>query len=286
MTQNKCARCGANVPHGSNVCPQCGQIQSPTVPIAPTSGSHTQPLPSSPKPKGKVSIALVAGLCIAAALIGGAAAFFISSKANEPETPAEQTTETEASVGGRTSEVHEEGGVTPYATAPRKLRTIPLEMGNNVAPQAGNTYVTANLLDGDPATCWAISADDEDNMDMSGITGPRFRFARPVKLSHIVLQNGYAKSVKRFKENSRAASFHIFNADYTHPSDFEMATEFLFDGPVVDTPEPQTLHIDPKLESNNKIKSIIMAFWPDDIIEGTRWNDLSISEIEFYGWEQ
>ncbi len=244
--------------------------------------NNTQPLrPANSSAKGKLSPLAVALICAAVAVVAVGITLLVvnSNNDNDANLTANTAEAAPASID------HSPSKRTPAQQPPKKLKVASVRTFRNIPPEAGNTYVAQNLIDGDPATCWAVHSDDPDNMDMSGIAGPTFKFARPVKLSHIVIRNGYAKNKKRFVENSRPSAYHIFNADYTHPSDFEMATEFLYDGDVTDTPAPQILKIDPDLESNNNITTINFSFWPRDIIHGTRWDDLSISEIEFWGWQ-
>lgn len=242
--------------------------------------NNTQPLrQGNSSGKGKLSSMAVALLCIGAAAIGVVVTLLVVGASDDSKAPAGNAEDVTANVSFQNQQSVRNHPV------PQKLKVASVSTIKNIPSEAGNTYVAMNLIDGDPATCWAVKADDPDNMDLSGIAGPTFRFSRPVKLSHIVIRNGYAKNKQRFMENSRPSAYHIYNTDYPHPSDSEMATEFLYDGDVTDTPAPQILKIDPNLESNNKITSISFAFWPVDIIHGSKWDDLSISEIEFWGWQ-
>ena len=242
--------------------------------------NDTQPIrQSGHSDKRKLSPMFTALLCIGAAAIGVVITLLVVGSSDDTKAHANNAEESTSHAD------HNAHQSDRHQSAPQKLKVASVSTFKNIPAEAGNTYVASNLIDGDPATCWAVNADDSDNIDMSGIGGPTFRFSRPVKLSHIVIRNGYAKNKQRFMENSRPSAYHIYNTDYTHPSDYEMATEFLYDGDVTDTPAPQILKIDPDLESNNKITSISFAFWPVDIIHGSRWDDLSISEIEFWGWQ-
>lgn len=154
-----------------------------------------------------------------------------------------------------------------------------VEYRDNLKSQFGNTYEHFNMLDGNLSTAWAISLDKASFKD-GKLYGPTFS-VHCKKLSHIVLCNGYAKNDASYKNNSRAAHIIFCNVDNIIGEDEE--SSFLYEGILKDTPEPQTLSINGK--ANKNIRQIQIIFPVDGIRRGARWNDLCISEVEFWGWE-
>lgn len=162
---------------------------------------------------------------------------------------------------------------------PKKLTVQNVEYRDNLKSQAGNTYEPFNMLDGNLRTAWAISL-DKASYEGGRLYGPTFT-VRCKKLSHIVLCNGYAKNDASYKNNSRAA--HIIFCNVDNMSGVDDESSLLYEGILKDTPEPQTLSINEK--ANKNIKQIQMIFPVDGLRRGAKWNDLCISEVEFWGWE-
>ena len=162
-----------------------------------------------------------------------------------------------------------------------KLTVSNVTFWDNVEAQGNNTYVPANMLDGNPATTWALNPDEVSN-DGEFIFGPVFTL-QCKKLSRIVIRNGYAKSEEAYKNNSRASRIIFYNAD--NESGEVEQTSYLFEGILKDTPDKQTLEIDPDIPCNNDIKTIEILFPLDGIRYGAKWRDLCISEIEFWGYK-
>ena len=165
--------------------------------------------------------------------------------------------------------------------SPVKLTVKSVEYWDNVLDQGSNTYVPTNMLDGDPATAWAVNLDNA-SYDDDKLYGPVFTL-RCRKLSHIIIHNGYAKSQEAYSNNARALRIIICNAN--NVSDEDETAFFLFNGSLNDTPEWQTLRIEQNLACNNDIRKIQLIFPVDGLKKGSKWNDLCISEVEFYGYE-
>ncbi len=163
--------------------------------------------------------------------------------------------------------------------SPQLLTVQDVEYWNNVEPQGGNTYEPTNMLDGNPSTAWAVHLDNA-SFDSDKLYGPIFT-VRCKKLSHIVLRNGYAKNDASFANNSRASRIIFCNAD--NVSDEDEDASYLYEGVVKDTPAPQTLSV--RGSANQDIRQIQMIFPVDGLRRGAKWNDLCISEVEFWGWE-
>lgn len=164
--------------------------------------------------------------------------------------------------------------------SPRLLTVANVEYWDNVKDQGGNTYGPNNMLDGNPATAWAVNL-EKASYDCDKLYGPTFTL-RCKKLSHIVINNGYAKSDEAYKNNARASHIIFCNAD--NVSDEDEQASYLFEGILKDTPDKQTLNIDPNLSCNNDIKKIQLIIPIDGLRHGTKWNDLCVSEIEFWGY--
>ena len=160
--------------------------------------------------------------------------------------------------------------------APVKLKVVNATSYYYLSPQSGNTYGPWNMLDGNIATTWAVSLNDNRIYEGSLIYGPVFEVPCK-KLSHIVIRNGYGKSASAYINNARARriSFEI-------EGNGELGG---FEASLKDTPDPQRLNAPSSADWNNNIVSIQLVFDADGgVIKGTKWNDLCISEIEFWGW--
>jgi hypothetical protein len=163
-----------------------------------------------------------------------------------------------------------------------KLSVENVEYLDNVVNQGTNTYVPSNMLDGDPATAWAVNLDNA-SFDSDKLYGPVFTL-NCSKLSQIIIRNGYAKSQDAYKNNARA--LHIIFCDAEKVGDENEATSYLYDGMLEDTYDAnQILEIASNASCNQNINKIQMIFPKDGIRYGAKWNDLCISEIEFYGYK-
>ncbi|MCF0223259.1 MAG: hypothetical protein HUK20_03240 [Fibrobacter sp.] len=70
--------------------------------------------------------------------------------------------------------------------------------GDHLANQAGNNYNPKNMVDGNVQTAWALPY-------RSGEVILQFNLKkRAATLDYIAINNGYGKSEKRFRQNSRA----------------------------------------------------------------------------------
>ena len=175
---------------------------------------------------------------------------------------------------------HKKGtDMSGVAGSPVVLTVQNVEYWDNLKAQGGNTYVPANMLDGNPSTAWAVNL-DRASYDSDKLYGPTFT-VRCKKLSHIIIRNGYAKDETSFRNNSRASRIIFCNAD--NVSDENESASYLYEGIVKDTPEPQTLKVNGN--ANSDIHEIQMIFPIDGLRRGAKWNDLCISEVEFWGWE-
>ena len=174
-------------------------------------------------------------------------------------------------------------GEVSAQSAPTKLKVVKASYNYSLAPQGGNTYGPWNMLDGNIATAWAVSLNDKRIYGGDGDCGPYWIWG-PVfevpckKLSHIIIRNGYGKSASSYIYNSRA-SFINFEIEGN-------GNLGGFNANLKDDPAPQRFNAPLKEEWNNNIVTIQISFDSQrGIIRGSKWNDLCITEIEFWGWK-
>lgn len=256
MALIKCTKCGHELSDKATVCPKCGN----KITIVEEKKSSTT----------KIIIAVV----LMALLVCGA--FLFLNKGDEANKDATNVETAEAANVNETNEFDR--------TKAKLLKVVKVEYSNNLAAQAGNTYEAKNLCDGDSTTAWAVNLDNESIYDCDMLYGPLFT-VNCKKLSHIVIRNGYCKNADSFKNNTRAAKV-VF---YSYVEDSEDDGErVLYDGSLRDKPTPQRLEIPLDLDGNSDIKQIGMNFNTQlngGYYAGAKWNDLCISEVEFWGFE-
>ena len=164
---------------------------------------------------------------------------------------------------------------------PLKLSVKNVEYWNDVEEQGTNTYKPENMIDGNPATAWAVNL-DKASFDNDKLYGSIFTL-NCSKLSHVIIRNGYAKSQEIYSNNTRALRVIFCNADYVSGED--EAASYLYEGILEDSPDLQTLEIASDTPGNHNIRKVQMIFPIDGLRHGTKWNDLCVSEIEFYGFK-
>ena len=137
-------------------------------------------------------------------------------------------------------------------------------VGSHLEPQAGNTYNPKNIADGDSTTTWAIPFKGKGSVILD-------LHVKSKGIENIEIYNGYGKSEKRFKQNSRAKEISIYS-DKIDPS------KLLWRGDLKDTMGFQQVPLTsfPKETSHIFIRI-------HSVYLGTTWNDLCISEVKFFG---
>ena len=167
---------------------------------------------------------------------------------------------------------------------PHKLLVSNIEYGAISESQETNTHGLLNMIDGKPSTAWVVNL-DQASYDCGALYGPIFTL-HCKKLTHIVIHNGYAKSYEAYQNNARALRLIFCNFDYLvdYLTEENEQLSYLFEGIIKDTPEEQTLVVDPKKYCNDDIKKIQIIFPVDGLRYGTKWKDLCVSEIEFWGY--
>ena len=130
------------------------------------------------------------------------------------------------------------------------------------------------MCDGNPSTTWAVGLYNY-NPYVDGFWGPIFTL-KCKKLSHIIIRNGYCKDNNSYKNNARTTGISFIN--------FKNQA-VLYEGPLKDTSKPQRLDVFSDSEGNNNLEQVGISFFDYDFIPGAKWNDLCISEVEFWGYE-
>lgn len=172
----------------------------------------------------------------------------------------------------------------------RKLRVTEVRDNYNVlAPQGLNTYYGKNMFDGDPTTGWAVKL-SEGIIDSDTFYGPLIT-VNAKSLDHVRIMNGYGKNRNAFLKNTRAAWITLYRDDYmegVYPDECDI----IYNGPLQDTMEFQTLQVNPEFDNSRptrRVGIIIPSYYEDEdnggggYYMGTKWDDLVISELEFYG---
>jgi len=253
MALIKCSKCGHDISDKASICPKCGNK-----------------IVVSEEKKNSTTRIVVAIVLVA--LIACGAFFFLKNgsqeKTNVAATEADSVFETPRFDRNKA----------------KLLKVVKVEYSSSLAAQAGNTYEANNLCDGDSTTAWAVNLDNESIYDSDMLYGPLFTVSC-FKLSHIVIRNGYCKNEETFKNNTRAAKVVFYSYVENSEGDDE---RILFDGSLRDKSTPQRLEIPFELEGNYNIKQIGMNFNTQrngGYYAGEKWNDLCISEVEFWGFE-
>ena len=270
MALIQCEECGHTVSDSARACPKCG------CPIAAVNKTPRRVPEGKPK-NNKLWLwfaAAVAALC----LIGGGVYAF--TKAG-PKTKVQyrQTTEIDDN-GTHTTIKNVDNSVTDneMQSEPQKLQVTKVEYAHCLAPQAGNTYYGMNMCDGNLTTAWAVKLSNDAIWGGEGnLYGPTF-WVKGKKLSYIIIRNGYCKNNKSFNNNTRASwiSFNILNADGSSRDYCDMDLN--------DTQSSQRINFSRDLDPNN-ITKIQMTFTEGCFYHGAKWDDLCISEVEFWGYE-
>ena len=259
-----CPICGELITNGVNVCPYCNESLNLHVDMESIENekSNIKIIENQKKPgKNKKKTLLITLLFIG---IISAICFLMSNSDN-----------------GNSSQQEEIYVSNDRVATPKKLNVINVEYWDNLNDQGNNTYVPANMLDGNLSTAWAVNL-DKASYDCDKLYGPIFTI-KCKKLSHIIVRNGYAKSNDSFKNNARASRIIFCNS--ANVSDEDEQSSYLYEGTLKDTPDEQTLKISQDMPCNNNLTTVQMIFPVDGLRRGVKWNDLCVSEVEFYGYE-
>jgi len=290
MALIKCTECGHMISDKATRCPKCGcPVSTKNLPQA---NDQSRPMQNAPttgyiydenRGKGhKWLYTIIAFLVVSTIGLGYMAwenGFFGDNNNSKEAVILSDTIEAshekdimpENKMESRTATA--EKNVAPAVEQPQKLKVTKVEFGYYLAPQAGNTYEPSNMCDGNPSTAWAVGLYDF-NPYTDSFWGPIFT-VKCKKLSHIIIRNGYCKNNNSYKNNARTTGISFLN--------FEDHS-VLYEGLLKDTPKPQRLDISSDSQGSNDIEQVGISFFDYDFIPGAKWNDLCISEVEFWGY--
>lgn len=262
---------------------QANAGQQPQVVITQQPTDTEQPEKSK---KGMMTVIAAIGVLVVGLII-----FFIFGLSGSSDNK-ETSTETIMANNGEASPAQSaDNPLSPSSETPApapekkvvKLKASNFKSNNNtLGNQAGNSYHPRNLADGSSKTCWAINLHDANYIG-SRLWGPEMDI-NAESIDHIVIRNGYHKSKDIFNKNTRAASILIYrvNGNKHNLSD----SDIIYEGPLKDVMSPQTLKVYPGFDNTRPTKSIGIAFSNNDFYWGNKYDDLTISELEFYGIPQ
>lgn len=257
-----CPNCGKQVSDKAAKCPHCGWILTTQPAQTEVKTPKSETTTPTKKHHKKWPIFVIISLCLA--IVFAALWFFVYNHASKSSQEIEE--ESEQIIGD-----------------PKLLKVTNNEYDYSLAPQAGNTYEASNLCDGNRATAWAINLDNAI-YDCDMLFGPTFSI-KCKELSYIIVHNGYCKNEDSFKNNTRAARIVVYSYNERALNGDE---HVLFDGYLSDNSKPQRLEMSPDKERKDSTKHIGIKFYPESdggFYAGAKWNDLCISEIEFWGYE-
>ena len=131
-----------------------------------------------------------------------------------------------------------------------------------------SNYAAANIHDFDLQTAWVEGKEDYGIGEEIDI---RFdKLGEHLKVTHIEINNGYCKSEKAWKENSRVKKLALY-----------VEGKLLGNLNLADTYQKQIFDIG-KLEGNSKEK-LTLTFRILEVYPGIKYKDTAISEINFDG---
>lgn len=164
-----------------------------------------------------------------------------------------------------------------------------MQLGN----QAGNNYSPKNLIDGNPATTWAVKL-SQDLVWYNDIVGPILVLSKPSHIDAIELTAGYCKNSASFKNNTRPAWIEIARWDENLDGEYAEGQaegsekkDIIYQGPVKDTMSPQRFEVSSSFDNSKPTKAIVLRFKDPSnksaYYRGAKWNDLCVSEVKAFG---
>lgn len=173
---------------------------------------------------------------------------------------------------------------TPKKTGPEKLRVTDISNGpyGALANQGSNSYQAKNMFDGKNSTAWAITLPYHMYDWETYIFGPSFK-VNGSKLDYVIIRNGYHKSSDSYRKNTRASWIRI--ARQTGDPD-PSYSDIIYEGHLSDSMTPQRLKVNPGFDQSRPIGYVEIVFTDlegDGFYHGSKWDDLTVSELEFWG---
>lgn len=174
--------------------------------------------------------------------------------------------------------------ITPNADPVKLHLTASDGINGHLQSQGNNTYVADNLVDSDPKTAWVVKLSETDYDTGDYLYGPNLKL-NANRIDFIKIRNGYCKSMDSYTNNTRAAWIMIYRPDFPDTGNPE-PYNIIYEGPLSDTMDWQTLNVDPRFDNSIKTEDICISFSNKSnnrFYHGNKWDDLSVSEIEVYG---
>lgn len=146
---------------------------------------------------------------------------------------------------------------TRYVTDFGQFGRIAIQVSSVLAPQSGNTYGAVNLHDGNINAAWCEGRAGDGIGEYV-----EFSFDHPIKISTVVISNGYGKSNKSFLENNRIKKVRL-------TADGGAST----DAVLQDTPKEQSVRFSAPVRTKS-VKLTIL-----DVYKGSKYQDTCISDM-------
>lgn len=278
MSLKQCPNCGNIINSKSGVCSECNAIVNDN-----TIQSDTIAVVKKQKRPNK-NIGLIVACAVMFVVLSVIVIFLVvPTLADRNHMTYHADDEVESTRVRKASQKHTERYVakktskTSKSTNEAAVVTEFLQVGNvsgNCDHDGGVYYYPSNMTDGDVKTCWALDIRESDNYDSEYGFGHIVFDVDCNHLEEIVVYNGYQKNDANFINNPRARHIVMYNAD-------DMSAPII-DAQLKDAKGGQVVKAIGN-SANRNISRIIMFFPGDFYYPGKKWNDLSISEIEFWG---
>lgn len=132
-------------------------------------------------------------------------------------------------------------------------------------------FSASKAVDGNLSTCWAMNLDNAV-VECDQYGGPTF-YLNCKQLCYVIIHNGFSKTKALYNKNTRVKSLYIF---------LNNNEEDCIDVTLKDSSKPQRINI-PQNETSKNITEIGISFPYEPAYTGSKWNDMCITEIEFWG---
>ena len=243
-------------------CPQCGLANQPdrvwcercgidlTGTVTPPAPAPPPEAPEPPPPRKKSVWSWLwfpVALVLAIALGVGGTYWILQPRVEPSPSPSASPSESP------------QAPATPVAADDIKIKA------SSTLKRPDNKYSPRKTLDGDPTTAWNS---DGDAIGPEAKVTLRWTFSSPIRVARIELYNGYQRDEARFFANSRLGRVRIITEDGDKVVD------------LADRMGSQEIALDSGPTSFVEFR--VQSVYRDDT---TKYNDLALSEIQFFGRE-
>jgi len=140
---------------------------------------------------------------------------------------------------------------------------------SNLTAQLNNNYEAINLTDGNSGTAWIEGKQDYGIDESFSFIFKNVYGINKAEISSITVLNGYSKSDKTWKENSRVKAFSVYL------NNKQLFNLFLSDTINIQYLDLKKLNREIEVNANDTLK-----FKIKEIFAGDRFKDTAITEIE------